>query len=426
MNPNLPSHIHEPRNRKDTIKMNKQKIFNDPVYGFISLPFEIIFDIIEHPYYQRLRRINQLGLTHYVYPGALHTRFHHALGAMHLMTEAIDVLRSKNIDITDEEAKAAAIAILLHDVGHGPFSHVLEHTLVNVHHESLSVLFMEELNEQLDGQLDMAIQIFTNQYPKRFLHQLVSGQLDMDRMDYLNRDSFFTGVSEGVIGYDRIIKMLSVHNGQLVVEEKGIYSIEKFLIARRLMYWQVYLHKTVLSAEQMLIRVLRRAKYLATNGASLAVSDSLSYFLHNEFDESHFRKDRKKLLQYFAALDDFDIIMGLKSFMNHDDFIISFLAKSLINRRLFRIELSNEPFRRDHVKKLRQRIGTQLKLSDSDIVEYLVFEGQESNSAYSTRKDEIQIVFKNNKIAPMSSISDHGIQPRIITKHYLCYPKNIN
>ncbi|MFT4972034.1 MAG: HD superfamily phosphohydrolase, partial [Saprospiraceae bacterium] len=243
--------------------MNKRKIFNDPVYGFVTIPYPIVFDLIEHPFYQRLRRIKQLGLTHYVYPGALHTRFHHAIGACHLMTEAIEVLRGKGVEILEEEAVAASIAILLHDVGHSPFSHTLEHSLINVHHEELSLLFMEKLNQEFDGQLTLAIQIFRDGHPKRFLHQLISGQLDMDRMDYLNRDSFFTGVHEGVIGYNRIIKMLAVKDDCLVVEEKGIYSIEKFLIARRLMYWQVYLHKTVLAAEQMLVQTLARAKMLA-------------------------------------------------------------------------------------------------------------------------------------------------------------------
>ncbi|MDF1866230.1 MAG: HD domain-containing protein [Saprospiraceae bacterium] len=255
--------------------MNKKKIVNDPVYGFITIPYNIVFDLVEHPFVQRLRRIKQVSLTHYVYPGALHTRFHHALGALHLMGQAIEVLRSKEVEISDEEAKAASIAILLHDIGHGPFSHTLEHTIINVHHEELSLLFMECLNDIFENQLDLAIQIFKNKYHKKFLHQLISGQLDMDRMDYLNRDSFFTGVHEGVIGYDRIIKMLAVHNDELVVEEKGIYSIEKFLIARRLMYWQVYLHKTVLGVEQMLIRVWQRAKKLVKEGAHLEVSKSL-------------------------------------------------------------------------------------------------------------------------------------------------------
>ena len=273
--------------------MNKKKILNDPVYGFINIPYNIIFDLIEHPYFQRLRRIKQLGLTDYVYPGALHTRFHHALGALHLMTQTIDVLRSKGVDITEKEAKAVSIAILLHDIGHGPFSHVLENTLVNVHHEDLSLMFMKSLNEEFKGKLDLAIKIFTNKYSKKFLHQLVASQLDMDRLDYLTRDSFFTGVYEGVVGYDRIIKMLSVANGKLVVEEKGIYSIEKFLTSRRLMYWQVYLHKTVVAAEQMLVKVLSRAKLLAAKGKEMEMSEHLKYFLCHRKDKILKRKKNK-------------------------------------------------------------------------------------------------------------------------------------
>ncbi len=404
--------------------MNKKKIFNDPVYGFITIPYPIVFDLIEHTYFQRLRRIKQLGLTHYVYPGALHTRFHHALGALHLMTEAIDVLRSKNVDITNEEAKAVCIAILLHDIGHGPFSHTLEHTLVNVHHEELSVLFMQKLNEAFDGQLDLAIQIFQDKHPKKFLQQLVSGQLDMDRMDYLNRDSFFTGVSEGVIGYDRIIKMLDVRDGELVVEQKGIYSIEKFLIARRLMYWQVYLHKTVLAAEQMLIRVLRRAKDLATQGVPLEVSKSLAFFLYNDFRSEDITKKGDELIEHFAKLDDFDIIAALKSFMNHDDFILSYLSKSLINRRLFKVEMSDAPFSSDYIEKVRQKSLEHISNSNINI-DYIVFQGTETNSTYSSLKDEIKILFKNGEIKPVSAISDHGVHHKIISKHYLCYPKNI-
>lgn len=404
--------------------MNKKKIFNDPVYGFITIPYPIVFDLIEHTYFQRLRRIKQLGLTHYVYPGALHTRFHHALGALHLMTEAIDVLRSKDVDITEEEAKAVCIAILLHDIGHGPFSHTLEHTLVNVHHEELSVLFMQKLNDAFDGQLDLAIQIFQDKHPKKFLQQLVSGQLDMDRMDYLNRDSFFTGVSEGVIGYDRIIKMLDVRDGELVVEQKGIYSIEKFLIARRLMYWQVYLHKTVLAAEQMLIRVLRRAKELATKGVKLEVSKSLAFFLYNDFRSEDIGSKSDQLIEHFAKLDDFDIIAALKSFMNHDDFILSFLSESLINRRLFKVEMRDEPFSSDYIKKIRQKSLEHISNSNINI-DYLVFQGTETNSTYSSLKEEIKILFKNGEIKPVSAISDHGVHHKIISKHYLCYPKYI-
>ena len=403
--------------------MSRTKIFNDPVYGFISIPYGLIFDLIEHPYFQRLRRIKQVGLTHYVYPGALHTRFHHALGALHLMTQAIEVLRSKGVDISDEEAEAVSIAILLHDIGHGPFSHALEHTLVDVHHEVLSVLFMQELDRQFDGQLGLAIEIFRDQYPKRFLNQLVSGQLDMDRMDYLNRDSYFTGVSEGVIGYDRIIKMLAVSNGELVVEEKGIYSIEKFLIARRLMYWQVYLHKTSLCAEQMLIRTLSQAKKLAHEGRQLDIPESLGFFLYNDFDQADFEKDPEKILERFARLDDYDIISALKSFIFDNDKTLAFLSKSIIDRKLFKTELSNLPFESDYPNKVRQKLCEAMS-KDLDI-DTLVIEGKESNSAYSTLKEEIYILFKNGEVLPMSEASEQGIDPKIITKYYLCYPKNI-
>jgi len=406
--------------------MNKKKIFNDPVYGFISIPHGIIFDLIEHPYYQRLRRISQLGLSHYVYPGALHTRFHHALGAMHLMTQAIETLRSKNVEISKKEARGVLIAILLHDIGHAPFSHALEHTLVNVHHEELSELFMQKLNEIFKGKLDIAIQIFQNKYPKKFLHQLVSSQLDMDRMDYLNRDSFFTGVSEGVIGYDRIIKMLTVKNNELVVEEKGIYSIEKFLISRRLMYWQVYLHKTVLSAEQMLIRALERAKDLAQKGVELEGSDALRYFLYNNFSRKDFKKKRDELLEKYASLDDIDILAALKNWTSHDDYVLSFLSKSIIERKLFKIKLQNEPFKSDYIKEMRLKVQNNLPEDRSEKSNFLVFTGKESNSAYSTKKDEIKILYKNGKVLPMSDASDHGIQPKIITKYYLCYPDNIH
>jgi len=403
--------------------MSRTKIFNDPVYGFISIPYGLIFDLIEHPFFQRLRRIKQVGLTHYVYPGALHTRFHHALGALHLTTQAIEVLRSKGVEISNEEAEAVSIAILLHDIGHGPFSHALEHTLVDVHHEKLSVLFMQELNRQFEGQLDMAIEIFLDQYPKRFLNQLVSGQLDMDRMDYLNRDSYFTGVSEGVIGYDRIIKMLAVNNGELVVEEKGIYSIEKFLIARRLMYWQVYLHKTSLCAEQMLIRTLSRAKELARRGQQLDIPKSLGFFLYNDLNQADFEKDPKKTLEQFARLDDYDIISALKNFIFDKDKTLAFLSKSIINRKLFKTELSNLPFESDYPDKVRQKLREAMS-KDLDI-DALVIEGKESNSAYSTLKEEIYILFKNGNVLPMSEASEQGINPKIITKYYLCYPKNI-
>lgn len=402
--------------------MTKKKIFNDPVYGFVTVPYGILFDLVEHPFFQRLRRIKQVSLTHYVYPGALHTRFHHALGAMHLMTEAIEVLRSKGVDISDEEATAVCIAILLHDIGHGPFSHTLEHTLINVTHEELSELFMEQLNEEFGGALSMAIDIFEDRYSKKFLHQLISGQLDMDRMDYLNRDSYFTGVYEGVIGYDRIVKMLAVFNDELVVEEKGIYSIEKFLMARRLMYWQVYLHKAVLSAEQMLIATLRRAKELTREGVDLHVTPSLQFFLRNDFSREDFRQRRPELLRHFARLDDYDIMSALKVFEDGPDPLLAYLSRSIVNRRLFRLELQNETFGEDYKEQIRTCIRHQFGFPESALT-YLFLDGQESNRAYNASKDEIKILFKNNRVAPISECSDVGIPSQIITKHYLCYPK---
>jgi len=403
--------------------MSRKKIFNDPVYGFISIPRGLILDIVDHPYFQRLRRISQLGFTYLVYPGALHTRFHHALGAFHLMTETIDVLRSKGVEITDAEAQGVSIAILLHDIGHGPFSHALEHGLVDLHHEDLSTLFMKELNVVFDGQLDLAIEIFTNQYPKKFLYQLVSGQLDMDRMDYLNRDSFFTGVYEGVIGYDRIIKMLDVKDGQLVVEEKGIYSIEKFLVARRLMYWQVYLHKTCLGAEQMLIHALKRAKALSIVGKSLNVSKNLAFFIDQKINLSDF--SQKKLLDNFSRLDDVDILAALKSFTENKDLILSYLATSILNRNLFKTELKRLPFSSDYLAKMRQKVANQFKVNSDDL-NYLFYHGSEANNAYNTENEEINILFRNGKTLPISSLPDNEIPTKIITKHFLCYPKKIN
>jgi len=404
---------------------NKKKIFNDPVYGFINIPYEILFDLIEHPYFQRLRRIKQLGMTDYVYPGALHTRFHHALGALHLMTQAIESLRSKGVEITEEEAKGVSIGILLHDIGHGPFSHALEHTIIDLHHESLSLAFMKVLNEEFNGALTTAIEIFTDQYPKRFLHQLISGQLDMDRLDYLTRDSFFTGVYEGVVGYDRIIKMLAVKEDELVVEEKGIYSIEKFLVARRLMYWQVYLHKTVVAAEQMLVRVLERAKYLAKQGALLKVPESLAFCLYNDFSEEELQENTRELLNNFARLDDYDIFAALKTFTLLEDPFLSFLSTSLLNRKLFKVELKDKPINSDYIESIRQNILRKFPINKKE-VDLLILNGKETNSAYNISKEEIKVLYKSGKILPMSEISDFGIKTEIITKYYLCYPKNIS
>ena len=402
--------------------MSRKKIFNDPVYGFITVPYGILFDLVEHPYFQRLRRIKQLSLTHYVYPGALHTRFHHALGALHLMQRTIEVLKSKGTEISPEEEEAVCIAILLHDIGHGPFSHTLEGTLIDISHEEISALFMEELNTEYEGKLSLAIEIFRNNYPKKFLHQLVSSQLDMDRMDYLNRDSFFTGVSEGVIGYDRIIEMLAVHENELVVEEKGIYSIEKFLIARRLMYWQVYLHKTVLSAELMLIQIFKRAKTLVQSGIELPVSDRLNFFLNRNFTKKNYLSDRNSLLKNFSWLDDDDIFYSLKLFEQHTDKTISFLSASLLHRRLFKLEYSNSPIESDYKEKIRLKVASMRKMSQIDIND-IVLEGVEANLPYSMSKEEIKILFKTGKVLPMSETTDYMIQSKIVKRYYLCYPK---
>ncbi|NBC06057.1 MAG: HD domain-containing protein [Bacteroidetes bacterium] len=402
--------------------MKNVKILNDPVYGFVGIPYGIIFNLVEHPYFQRLRRIKQTSLTHLVYPGALHTRFHHALGALHLMQQAIEVLRSKEVEITAEEAEGVCIAILLHDIGHGPFSHTLEHTLMQVTHEEVSMHFMEELNEAYAGRLSLALSIFRNEYPKRFLHQLVSGQLDMDRMDYLNRDSFFTGVHEGVIGYDRIIKMLSVQDGELVVEEKGIYSIEKFLIARRIMYWQVYLHKTVLSAERMLIAALQRAQDLSREGVELPASPALSFFLHESPTAEDFRNYRSEVLQRFAELDDFDIISAIKQWKTTDDRLLAYLSRGIIDRRLFRLEFSYEPYREAYLAEIKQGILHWSGLGEWALP-YLLIQGEESNSAYRKSKDEIKILRKDGSVRPMSERTDYDLQSRPIKKYYLCYPK---
>ena len=335
--------------------VNKRKIFNDPIYGFITLPGELIFDLIEHPYFQRLRRIKQLGLTALVYPGALHTRFHHAMGAMYLMTQAIEVLRSKGVEITAAEAEGVTAAILLHDIGHGPFSHALESSLVHgVSHEKISELFMDKLNHEFNGALNLAITIFKNEYPKKFLHQLVSSQLDMDRLDYLKRDSFFTGVSEGIISSDRILAMLTVVNDSLAIEAKGIYSIEKFIIARRLMYWQVYLHKTVLSAEHLLVNILSRAKELTAKGHQLFATPALQLLLQNNYTLRDFIKN-DKVLDAFAELDDNDIYTSIKVWMNNNDRILSFLCRCLMNRNLFKVELQNENFSSEKISELKNK-----------------------------------------------------------------------
>ena len=404
---------------------NKLKIFNDPIYGFVSIPYEIIYDLIDHPYFQRLRRIKQLGLTNLVYPGALHTRFHHAMGAMHLMSEAIEVLRAKGNEITDEEAKGVTIAILLHDIGHGPFSHALEHSIVNhITHEDISELFMNRLNAEFKGELSLAIQIFNNKYKKKFLHQLVSSQLDMDRLDYLKRDSFFTGVSEGVVSSDRIIKMLNVKNDELAVEAKGIYSIEKFIIARRLMYWQVYLHKTVISAESLLVNILKRAKELAEKQEELFCTPALKVFLYNKFSKNDF-KTKPELLDSFAQLDDYDIMASVKVWASHQDKVLAMLCNKLLNRDLFKIELQNQPFKDAEINSAKERIKKQYKLKGKE-EDYFVFTGNIQNDAYSENKIRINILSKDGKIMDITDASDQlniKVLAKTIKKYYLCYPK---
>jgi HD superfamily phosphohydrolase len=405
---------------------NKLKIFNDPIYGFITIPYPIVHDLIEHPYFQRLRRIKQVGMTHMVYPGALHTRFHHAMGAMHLMTQAIEVLRFKGVKISDEEAKGVTIAILLHDIGHGPFSHALEHSIVSgINHEDLSSMFMQRLNEKFKGQLTTAIRIFNNTYPKKFLHQLVSGQLDMDRMDYLNRDSFYSGVSEGVISYDRIIKMLNVYKDQLVVEDKGVYSIEKFIVARRLMYWQVYLHKTVLSAENLLVKILSRAKELANKGEELFSTPAFKYFLYNKVTKKDF-KNNPSLLDLFAQLDDYDILTSVKVWVNHHDKVLARLCTNMVERKLFRIELQPQKFEKAYINEKIKTVINKYKISEKEAV-YFVHTGSISNNAYNPERDKINILFKNGELKDIADASDQLNIRALSTpveKHFICYPKD--
>lgn len=403
----------------------KRKIVNDPVYGFITIDHPLIFKLISHPYYQRLRRIHQMALAQMVYPGAMHTRFHHSLGAYHLMSCALSELKGKGTDITHEEEIAAKMAILLHDVGHGPYSHALEHSIVEgVSHEEISRLLMEELNRQMDGALTLTIEIFNGIYHKKFLHQLVSSQLDVDRMDYLNRDSFFTGVSEGVIGYDRIIKMLTVHHDELMVEEKGIYSIEKFIVARRLMYWQVYLHKTVLSAENMLVKILKRAKQLALAGQELFCSPALHYFLYNHITRSVFEQ-KQECLQYFCQLDDYDVLGAIKAWQQHPDKILSILCKGLVNRDLFKVVLNNEAFDPETVAVLKKKVEQKWGFTGNEL-DYFVFTDTASLRAYNMIDEKINILFKDGTFKDISSIDNALISHTLaipIKKFYICHPK---
>ena len=402
------------------------KIFNDPVYGFISVPDPLLLRLIDHPWFQRLRYIKQLGLSHLVYPGALHTRFHHALGAMHLMGLALESLRGKGHVITEEEALGAHVAILLHDIGHGPFSHALEHSLVEgIGHEDVGALVMDALNTEFGGALATGIRIFRDQHPKRFLHQLVSGQLDMDRMDYLNRDSFYTGVSEGVIGGDRIIKMLQVVDDRVVVEEKAIYSIEKFIVARRLMYWQVYLHKTVVACEQMLVQTLRRAKALGLEGTPLFGSPALLGFLHEGRDRSSFQ--HPAVLAAFMRLDDHDIMGAVKVWADHPDKVLARLATDLVQRRTLRIKLRNEPWDPAQVARVRKAVAQEMGISEA-LAGLFVLSGQVVNNAYDTTHDGIRLLFKNGKLKDIAQASDNlGIEAMsgAVEKHYLAFPRTM-
>lgn len=402
------------------------KIINDPLYGFISLQYGIILNLIEHPYFQRLRRISQLGLTSLVYPGALHTRFHHAIGAMHLMQKAIEVLRSKGHVISNEEAEGAKIAILLHDIGHGPYSHSLEHSIVdNISHEQLSLFYMHKLNNEFNGKLDLAIQIFKDRYSKSYLHQLVSSQLDMDRMDYLNRDSFYSGVQEGIVGAERIINMLDVVNDKLVVECKGIYSIEKFLIARRLMYWQVYYHKTVVSAEQMLIKVLQRAKELSQNNIELFGTSSLIHLLKNNFTIEDF-KSNPKVFEAFTELDDYDIMASIKEWQNHSDNILASLSNKIVKRELFKVTLLDEPMDDYSISRIKKNIMNYHNL-DATNVNYFFLEGEITNSAYKLNDSDIHILFKQNQIKDLIDAADKSTISALcntVKKFFYCYIKN--
>jgi HD superfamily phosphohydrolase len=409
---------------------NKRKIINDPVYGFISIPGDFVFDLIEHPWFQRLRNIKQLGLTSFVYPGATHSRFQHGIGALHLMNMAISTLRSKGVLISHEEEEAASIAILLHDAGHGPFSHALENSIINgITHEDLSLLLMNKLNEKYGGRLGLAIDIFRGNYPRKFLHELVSGQMDMDRLDYLRRDSFFTGVIEGAVGSERIIRMLNVVDDTLVIELKGIYSLEKFLIARRLMYWQVYMHKTVISSESLLVKILKRAKELATAGSDIYATPALKFFLNNKIGRADLINEGMftpgLIASNFTRLDDTDIQVSAKYWVDDSDRVLSDLSARLIRRELLAVELQNDPFSDKRLTELRTRTADLMNVPE-ELAAYYVFTKSISNLAYSPDATEVKILLKNGEIAEISTVSDmfgHQFLSERITKYFLCYPK---
>ena len=414
------------------MSQNKHKIVNDPVWGFIGLNSGLLYNLIEHPYFQRLRRIRQLGLTSLVYPGANHTRFEHCIGSMYLVRSALSVLKEKGTEISDAEAEAVTIAVLLHDLGHGPFSHALEESIVRgISHEELSILFMQELNDEFDCKLDLAIRIFLDQYPRHFLHLLVSSQLDMDRLDFLKRDSFYCGVSEGVVSSDRIIKMLNVRDDKLVVEAKGIYSVEDFLVARRMMYWQVYLHKTVVSAERMLVNLLRRASDLVQTGLEVHASGTFASFLNHEISAGDFRspdKQRRRMaLNMFSRLDDSDILMAIKEWTTHQDTVLSQLSDRIINRRLMKIKISSHSFGESQVNDIMERVLKDTGIPD-ELKDYYVSSGEMSNTAYQPDEEEILILFKNGKMKDIRDASDIDLEglTKTVRKHFVCYPAKIS
>ena len=409
---------------------NKMKIINDPIYGFIQIPSEFIFDLVQHPIFQRLRRIKQLGLTYYVYPGATHTRFQHVLGASFLMKEALIILRQKGHKISDEEIEGAIIAILLHDIGHGPFSHTLENCFFsNISHEQVSLSFMQYLNKHFSGRLTLGIDIFTGKYHKKYLHQLVSSQLDMDRLDYLRRDSYYTGVSEGVVGSDRIIKMLNIFDNELVIEEKGIYSIEKFLIARRLMYWQVYFHKTVIASEQMLIKLIKRAKQIHNAGKEIFLTPALMFFFDNTIDRLDLINipiDGQFPLEVFLKLDDYDLITCIKEWQYADDETLSFMSKSLINRDLYKVSIQNKPFSQSEINVIKEKLSKKYRFSDNELEYYIISDSIKNNAYSKNLKERINILDKNNKIediAIASDVSNVSTLAQIVEKHFVCHPK---
>jgi len=402
---------------------NKLKIFNDPIYGFITIPNTLIYDLIQHPYFQRLRRISQMGMSYLVYPGAHHTRFHHALGCMHIMQKAVQTLRFKGVAISDEEENALYIAILLHDIGHGPFSHAMEHSIVEeVHHEEISLKFMNALNSEFDGKLQLAIQIFKGEYHRKFMLQLISSQLDMDRMDYLKRDSFYSGVAEGNINSDRLIQMMNVQDDVLVIEEKGIYSVEKFLVSRRLMYWQAYLHKTSVAAELILTKILKRAKELTQKGVDLNCSDPLSFFLNNKITMVSFDEN---VLKIFALLDDYDVLGAIKSWQFHSDFVLSSLCKMIINRDLLKIVILEEKPNTEKLADLKNKLSALYNISDKDAT-YFVFKGKLKNQAYNKESEPIRILKKDGTIENLVDSTDQlqvKALSKAVIKYFMCFPK---